>query len=103
MTDYNGPERRNEKPGRRGRDFETCMFHEGQCTDIKAVKDSLKTMTPSWVVVMLVGVWISVTGVFGFLVREELRGIRNEVTEVSEKMQIISDDIIRLKVKVGEL
>lgn len=95
MTEYNGPERRNEKPGRRGRDYDTCMFHETQCQSIGEIQKAMRSLTPSWVVVLLVTVWIAVTGGVGFMVKD----VRDEVKEISEKMQIIGEKMVRLEIQ----
>ena len=76
MGNYSGPERRCERPGRRARDFETCMFHDGTCNNIEEIWKVLKGKAPTWIVVLLVTIAIASFGGFGWMLRDTSQAVR---------------------------
>lgn len=82
MGKYGGPERRCEKPGRRARDFETCMFHDGTCKNIEEIWKALKAKAPIWVLGVLVTIAIFV----GYGAHQMMRDTNATVKEIARDL-----------------
>lgn len=81
--EYAGPERRSERPGRRGRDYETCVFHVEHTAKLK----ELETGTvPKWVFTWIGG------GMAGMLLALSA-WTAYQVTHVSERVARLETSI----------
>lgn len=82
---FSGPERRNEKPGRRASDYTTCVFHEGTCDNIEEIWASVKGKAPIWVIGLLVSLAVATFGGVALMIRD----VKMEVAALSSVVHAV--------------